>query len=74
MSCINFNKIYQCSFSKELIQQTRDLNKLLTLELELSYQCNYRCRYCYSMAPKKLTNELNLSEIMNIIDQAQDLN
>lgn len=73
MSCINFNKIYQCSFSKELIQQTRDLNKLLTLELELSYECNYRCRYCYSMAPKKLTNELNLLEIMNIIDQAQDL-
>lgn len=71
MSCINFNKIYQCSFSNELIQQIRDLNKLLTLEL--SCQCNYRCRYCYFMAPKKLMNELNLLEIVNIIDQAQDL-
>lgn len=73
MTCMNFDKTYKYSFSKELIEQTRDLDKLLTLELELSYECNYRCRYCYSMAGKKTADELTLSEIMNIVDQAQTL-
>lgn len=73
MSCINFDKTFKYSFTKELIEQTRDLDKLLTLELELSHECNYRCKYCYSVAGKKLQNELTLSEIMYVIDQAQDL-
>ena len=33
MSCLNFNNTFKYGFSKELILQTRDLNKLLTLDL-----------------------------------------
>lgn len=73
MSCASFDRIYKYPFSDELIMQTRDLDKLLTLELELSHECNYRCRYCYSVAGSKLSNELTLSEVLQVVDQAQDL-
>jgi len=73
MSCLNFDENYKYSFSKEMIIQIRDLNKLLTLELELSHECNYSCKYCYSSAGKKLDNELSFTEVCEIVDQAQNL-
>lgn len=73
MSCMNFEKNYKYSFSKNLIKQTRDLNKLLTLELELSHMCNYKCRYCYSSAGAPLHNEMTLTELFNVVDQAKEL-
>lgn len=73
MSCLNFDKNYRYSFSEKMIIQIRDLNKLLTLELELSHECNYGCKYCYSSAGKKENNELTFLEICEIVDQAKNL-
>lgn len=73
MSCINFNENYNYLFSDKMIIETRDLNKLLTLELELSHECDYGCKYCYSGAGKKLDNELSFSEVCDVVNQAKDL-
>lgn len=73
MSCLAFNRNYKYSFSEDLIIQMRDLNRLLTIELELSHECNYRCKYCYSSAGKRLDDDLAFIEICEIVDQAQNL-
>lgn len=73
MSCINFDKIFKYSFSNELIKQTRDLDKLLTLEIELSHKCNYKCNYCYSAAGSPLSNELTITELFQVVDEAKEL-
>lgn len=73
MSCIHFDKMYQYSFSSELVKQTRDLNKLLTLEIELSRKCNYKCRYCYSDAGIPLDKELKIAELFEVVNQAKEL-
>lgn len=70
MSCLNFEDTFQYSFSKDLIFQTRDLNKLLTLDLELSHKCNYACKYCYTGAGTSMEKELSVEEIKVVIDQA----
>lgn len=73
MGCINFDSNYDYSFSDEQVTKTRDLNKLLTLELELSRKCNYKCKYCYSEAGISLEGELGYDELCNIVDQAKEL-
>lgn len=73
MGCIDFDRKYDFLFSDEVIAKTRDMNKLLTLELELSRICNYKCKYCYSEAGTSLDDELSYEELCNIVDQAKDL-
>lgn len=43
------------------------------MELELSRVCNLQCRYCYASSGQPLENELTLSEICSVIDQAREL-
>ncbi|MCL2050346.1 MAG: radical SAM protein [Lachnospiraceae bacterium] len=73
MSCHDFDESYRYSFSNSAILQARDSNKLLTLELELTHECNYACKYCYSLAGKKLDKELSYPEVCEAVDQAQNL-
>lgn len=73
MGCLSIEANYDYAFSEELISKTRDLNKLLTLELELSRTCNYRCRYCYTEAGTSLTDELSYEELCDVVDQAKEL-
>lgn len=60
-------------FSPEQVAEARAGNGLLSLELELSRQCNLRCIYCYASSGKALPNELDLSEIKSIVDQAAEM-
>lgn len=60
-------------FSPEDILNTKKHNGLLSLELELSRLCDLRCIYCYASSGKALENELGLSEIVSVIDQAVEL-
>jgi len=60
-------------FSQEEIEANLKTGGLLSLELEFSRHCNLRCIYCYASANGKLKNELNVSEIKIIIDQASGL-
>ena len=73
MGCVSFNSNYDYSFSDDLIAKTRDLNKLLTLELELSRKCNYNCKYCYTKAGNALEQELTLDELCDVVEQAREL-
>jgi len=56
-------------FSDEEIALARDGGRLLTMELETSHICNLRCIYCYNSAGKRLSNELSLEEIYDVIEQ-----
>ena len=58
------------NFTPEEIAETRARKGLLSMELELSRECNLRCVYCYASSGKALHNELTREEIDDALDQA----
>lgn len=58
------------NFTPERIAETRRRKGLLSMELELSRECNLRCVYCYASSGKKLSNELTRAEIDDALEQA----
>ncbi len=60
-------------FSPAEIARCKADKGLLSLELELSRVCNLRCTYCYASSGVPLADELTLSEISAVIDQAAEL-
>lgn len=44
---------------------------IMALHLEITNQCNLRCTHCYLNSGPKKKNELNKSEIFNIVDQLE---
>jgi len=66
-------RLWGSNFSREQIEETRKKGGLLSMELELSRECNLRCIYCYANSGKKLENELTLEEIFDALDQALEL-
>lgn len=60
-------------FSVDDIEQARLSGRLLSMELELSRACNLRCIYCYAESGTAMENELNLTEITGVVDQALEL-
>jgi MoaA/NifB/PqqE/SkfB family radical SAM enzyme len=61
------------NFTREEIEAAKARHGLLSLELELSRECNLRCVYCYANSGKKLHNELGREEIFDALGQAIDL-
>ncbi|MFZ7125798.1 MAG: radical SAM/SPASM domain-containing protein [Desulfobacterales bacterium] len=47
--------------------------RLLTMEIEFSLRCNFKCPYCYVPDEKYFEKELSLAEIQDAIRQAKDL-
>jgi radical SAM protein with 4Fe4S-binding SPASM domain len=66
-------KVLGPRFTWQEIKRVRENNRLLTAGLELTMKCNLHCIYCYAEAGEKLSDELDLSEILDAIDQAYDL-
>jgi radical SAM protein with 4Fe4S-binding SPASM domain len=60
-------------FSKKEIAQAVSRDRLLSMEIEFSLHCNFKCPYCYVPHDEELRNELTLDEIENIILQAKTL-
>nr|WP_319494289.1 radical SAM protein [uncultured Desulfobacter sp.] len=60
-------------FSKQKIDDAVSGNRLLSMEIELSLRCNFRCSYCYVPHDSYYDNELSLDEIFEVILQAKAL-
>jgi radical SAM protein with 4Fe4S-binding SPASM domain len=55
------------------IEETAARGGLLSMEIEFSLRCNYRCPYCYVPRNPDVSRELSGSEIKDVIRQAQAL-
>ena len=66
-----------CAGNFEFPKQNIDIavadNRLLSMEIELSLRCNFRCSYCYVPHDSYFDNELSLDEIFGVILQAKAL-
>ena len=60
-------------FSAEAIVQAVSRNRLLSMEIEFSLRCNFRCPYCYVPQEKQFKDELSPEEIRDVILQAKAL-
>ncbi len=69
MSCHSFCD--EAGFSIEEIKKAAASGQLLTMELEFSQLCNFRCPYCYLDARPK--DELTSDEIRDLILQGRDM-
>ena len=66
-------QIYNLEFSQEEIKNAVADNRLLSMEIEFSRRCNFRCSYCYVPSKEELANELSRAELKNVILQAKRL-
>jgi radical SAM protein with 4Fe4S-binding SPASM domain len=60
-------------FDRAAIARAAAENRLLTMEIEFSLRCNFRCPYCYVPAKRDLEDELSTAEIQDVLVQAGDL-
>jgi len=66
-------QLYNLEFSEEEIRQAAAAGRLLSMEIEFSRACNFRCVYCYLDDHRAHIDELSRSEIREVILQAKDL-
>ncbi len=66
-------QIYNLEFTEQEIRDAVAADKLLSMEIEFSRICNFRCSYCYVEEEKERTNELSRNEIKDVILQAKNL-
>lgn len=71
MSCHNL--MIGAEFSKEDIADAAANGRLLSMEVELGLQCNFRCQYCYLGHGGDKSNVLNGDEIRSVVLQAKAL-
>jgi radical SAM protein with 4Fe4S-binding SPASM domain len=60
-------------FSRADIEDAAQNGRLLSMEIEFSLLCNYRCRYCYVQQNGNTSRELAPEEIRDVILQAKAL-
>lgn len=66
------NSIDGFTFSREKIAAAIERRGLLTMEIEFSRDCNFRCPYCYNSSPEKQgAPSLDSSEIDSVLEQAK---
>jgi radical SAM protein with 4Fe4S-binding SPASM domain len=66
-------QIYNLEFTEQEIREAVAADRLLSMEIEFSRVCNFRCSYCYVDAKVECTNELSREEIKDVILQAKEL-
>lgn len=71
MSCNSC--IGEFDYSPEEIRKVSESGGLLSMELECSLRCNFRCRYCYAPSSLSSQDELKPEEMRDVILQARDL-
>ncbi len=66
-------QIYNLEFTRKEIKEAVAGNRLLSMEIEFSRRCNFRCSYCYVPSRKELADELSQAELQDAILQAKAL-
>lgn len=66
-------QIYNLEFTEQEIREAVAAGKLLSMEIEFSRICNFRCSYCYVPGSNECSNELSREEIRDVILQAKEL-
>lgn len=67
------SRIPNFEFPIEDIEDAVKNGRLLSMEIEFSLRCNFRCPYCYVPHNSYPENELSREEICDVILQAKDL-
>ncbi|MCX5638729.1 MAG: radical SAM protein [Planctomycetota bacterium] len=65
--------LYGLDFESPTYQYRDGTPRLLRIGIELSRRCNLRCVYCYANAGERLPEELSLSEILDVLNQASEM-
>jgi radical SAM protein with 4Fe4S-binding SPASM domain len=66
-------QLYNLEFSETEIREAVAAGRLLSMEIEFSRACNFRCVYCYQENRTAGPDELSRQEIEDVIIQAKDL-
>jgi radical SAM protein with 4Fe4S-binding SPASM domain len=66
-------QLYNLEFTEQEIRDAVAADRLLSMEIEFSRVCNFRCSYCYVPGKNGCENELSREEIKDVILQAKDL-
>jgi len=66
-------QLYNLEFTEEEIRAAAAADRLLSMEIEFSRACNFRCAYCYLADRTAGAGELSRAEIKDVILQAKEL-
>jgi radical SAM protein with 4Fe4S-binding SPASM domain len=66
-------QIYNLEFTEQEIREAVAADRLLSMEIEFSRICNFRCSYCYVDEKTAGASELSREEIKDVILQAKAL-
>jgi radical SAM protein with 4Fe4S-binding SPASM domain len=58
-------------FDRAAIARAAAENRLLSMEIEFSLRCNFRCPYCYVPADSYFEGELSVAESRDVLTQAR---
>ncbi|WP_246805167.1 radical SAM protein [Desulfosarcina cetonica] len=73
MACSINNRLREFEVDGDAIARAASEKRLLTMEIEFSLRCNFRCPYCYVPTQRELDTELTPEEIRDVLVQARDL-
>lgn len=66
-------RFFNIDFTDEEIKIAKETGKLLSMEIEFSTKCDFKCPYCYAKDNTFWDKELELNQIEDVIIQAKDL-
>lgn len=66
-------QIYNLEFTEQEVREAVAAGKLLSMEIEFSRVCNFRCSYCYVDEKVECDRELSRDEIKDVILQAKGM-
>jgi radical SAM protein with 4Fe4S-binding SPASM domain len=65
------HRLCDFEFDRAAIARAAAENRLLSMEIEFSLRCNFRCPYCYVPADSYFEGELSVAESRDVLTQAR---
>lgn len=66
-------QLYNLEFTEQEIKEAVAADRLLSMEIEFSRVCNFRCSYCYVPEKREYVGEFSRDEIKDVLLQAKEL-